>query len=150
MKNLFLLTAFLIFFATAEAQELSLFGPRAGIGNLTDSKNTKIKDGIHSAFGWQVEIPYSGKDITGYGEAGIYFLGAEQGIIYPHVWGYFGFRTRSFGLGIGPVINPLGVGLGFSPYTQIELETLRIPIGVDINLIKGTTRFQVFIGFNYK
>jgi len=80
----------------------------------------------------------------------LYFLGAEQGIVYLHRWGYSGFRTHQVGIGVGPAINPLGVGLGLNPYYQIETETLRIPIGIDINFIKNTTRIQFFFGFNYK
>jgi len=150
MKILFAVIICLLFFCKSEAQQLSLFGPRAGIGSLSDNKNTKIATGVHSAFGWEVEIPYKGEPITGYGEAGFYLLGVEQGIFYPHAWGYFGFRTHSFGFGIGPTLDPLGFGLGFSPYAQVELETIRIPIGIDISLIDKTTKFLFFVGFNYK
>lgn len=150
MKVLLPLIVSLVFMGTTQAQELNLFGPRAGIGSLTDHKNTKIENGVHSAFGWQVEIPYRGREITGYGEAGFYLLGVEQGIFYMHAWGYFGFRTHNFGFGIGPAVNPLGLGIGFSPYTQIELETIRIPIGIDVSLIDKTTKVLLFIGFNYK
>jgi hypothetical protein len=86
----------------------------------------------------------------GYGEAGVMLLGIEQGIIFPHGWAYFGCRYGSIGGGLGPVFDPIGVGLGLNIYTQVLLEKLRIPIGVDLNFIRSTTRIQLFIGFNYR
>lgn len=150
MKIYYVVCAIIIYSLSASCQELHLFGPRAGIGYLSDQGDGNLKKGIHSAFGWQIELPYTGKDITGYGEAGVMLLGIEQGVVFPHIWGYFGIRLKNIGVGIGPAINPIGVGLGLNPYYQIDLETIRIPIGIDMNFIKKTSRFQLFIGFNYK
>ena len=108
-----------------------------------------MKEGVHSAFGWQVELPYSSSDFTGYGEAGLMFLGIEQQTVYPHGWGYFGCRYKAIGGGIGPVVNSIGTGLGLNIYTNIYLEKLRIPIGMDFNFIGSSTRVLLFIGFNY-
>ena len=132
------------------SQEIQWFGPRAGVGNLTSANNSEIKPGIHSAFGWQVELPYTSKELTGYGEAGLTFLGIEQQKVFPNVWGYFGCRYKEIGGGLGPVFNTIGTGLGVNVYTNVYLEKLRIPIGIDFNFIGGSTRVQLFIGFNYK
>ena len=150
MKIRFLLFAVLFFLSMYTARTLHQTVPRAGVGYLSSSGTSDLKDGVHSAFGWQVEIPYSNDKLTGYGEAGIMLLGIEQGIIFPHGWGYFGCRYGSIGGGLGPVFDPIGVGLGMNIYTQALLEKLRIPIGVDLNFIRGTTRIQFFIGFNYR
>lgn len=131
------------------SQSFEPFGPRAGIGYLNKKGDSSFEKGVHSAFGWQVEVPFKDKKVTGYGEAGVYLLGIEQGKFYPHVWGYFGGRYNNFGLGAGPVLDMFGFGLGANTYIQIELENIRIPIGVDVNFIEGTTRTQLFIGFNY-
>ena len=149
MKIRFLFFAILFSSFTVYSQDIHLFGPRAGVGYLSNSGNSDLKDGIHSAFGWQIELPYSNDKLTGYGEAGIMLLGIEQGIIFPHGWGYFGCRYGSIGGGLGPVFDPIGVGIGMNIYHQLLLEKLRVPIGVDLNLIHGTTRIQFFIGFNY-
>jgi len=150
MKFRYLLIITVLCSANVLSQELQWFGPRAGVGNLTSSGKSSIKDGIHSAFGWQVELPYTSDDFTGYGEAGVMFLGIEQQKVYPHSWGYFGCRYKAVGGGLGPVINSIGTGLGMNIYTNIYLEKLRIPIGIDFNFIGGSTRIQLFIGFNYK
>ena len=135
---------------TSYSQSVTPFGPRAGIGYLNDNGKSSLEDGIHSAFGWQVEVPFKDDKLTGYGEAGIYLLGIEQGKFFPHVWGYFGVRYNNTGLGAGPVLNAMGFGIGLSAYNQIELDRIRVPIGIDVNLIDGTTRTQLFIGFNFK
>jgi TolB-like protein len=135
---------------TGRKIELKLFGPRAGVGYVTDRGDSQMKKGVHSAFGWQVELPYVGKEITGYGEAGLLFLGIEQGLVCTHVWGYFGFRLKHFGIGAGPVFSTIGIGIGLNSYALVEIETLRIPIGMDINFIGKATRYQFFFGFNYK
>ena len=149
MKIRYLLVITVLFSVNLLSQEIQWFGPRAGVGNLTNSGKSTMKDGIHSAFGWQVELPYTSNELTGYGEAGLTFLGIEQGAIYPHVWGYFGCRNKNIGGGIGPVFNSIGTGLGMNIYTNINLEKLRIPVGIDFNFIGGATRVQLFIGFNY-
>lgn len=131
------------------AQEYSHLGPRAGIGYLSKRTRSGFDTGLHSAFGWQMEIPYKGKEITGYGEAGLYLLAIEQGKIYTHVWGYFGARYNNIGIGVGPVFNTLGTGLGLNTYYQIVLDGIRIPIGIDVNFIDNKTRLQFFVGFNY-
>ena len=150
MKIRFLLFAVFIFSLRVYSQDATSYGPRAGIGYLSNSGTSDLKEGIHSAFGWQVEVPYSNDKLTGYGEAGVMLLGIEQGIIFPHGWAYFGCRYGSIGGGLGPVFDPIGVGLGINIYHQLILEKLRVPIGVDLNFIHGTTRIQLFIGFNYK
>jgi hypothetical protein len=104
-----------------------------------------MKTGVHSAFGWQVELPYSDGDLTGYGEAALSFLGIEQGKVYPNVSGYFGCRYKTIGAGLGPVFNPIGTGLGINMYYNIFTEKLRIPIGIDWNFIGGATRVHLFI-----
>ena len=149
MRKYFLLA--IIFFGSMNAlcQELSLVGPCAGIGILSDARDTKIKSGFHSAFGWRIELPYKSKDITGYGEGGFMLLGIDQGIFFPHGWGYFGIRGKEIGFGVGPVINPLGVGIGVNPYYQVVSDKLRIPIGLTIDFISGTQRYQLSVGFMY-
>lgn len=109
-----------------------------------------MKAGIHSAFGWQLEIPYTSGDLTGYGEGGLMFLGIEQGEIYPYAWGYFGCRYKAIGGGLGPAFNPAGTGLGINFYFNFYTEKLRIPLGIDCNFIGNTKRIQFFIGFRYK
>lgn len=140
----------ILFTINAFSQEIHWFGPVAGVGNLTNSGKSTMKDDIHSAFGWHIEIPYTSNDLTGYGEAGLTFLGIEQQKVFPNVWGYFGARYKVIGGGLGPVFNTVGTGLGMNIYTNIYLDKLRIPLGLDFNFIGGDTRMQLFIGFNYK
>jgi hypothetical protein len=149
MKNFLLVAVLFLYSNTMFSQEFNLIGPRAGIGILSGPGIKNIKEGVHSAFGWQVEIPYKSSDLTGYGEGGLMLLAIEQGKIFPHVWAYFGVRGREFGLGAGPAINPIGIGLGINPYYQIELEKLRIPIGFNLDFIRGTQRYQLSICFMY-
>lgn len=137
-------------FGLSSKTELQLVGPRAGVGYLFDDANANLAEGLHSAFGWQVEIPYRSGDFTGYGEAGLMLLGAEQGILWPSAWGFFGFSYKNMGVGAGPVANPLGIGIGFGPYYQILTPTLRIPIGCNIELIDGNTRLQFLVGFSLR
>ena len=150
MKILILLILISIFCSDLKSQSLELFGPRAGVGNLTSSGNSRIKQGIHSSFGWEIELPYSDNDLTGYGAAGVKLLGIEQQKAYPHIWGYFGCRYKSIGAGLGPVYNAIGAGLGLNIYTNLYSEKLRIPIGIDFNIIGKISRVELFIGFNYK
>ncbi len=127
-------------------------GPRACIGFLVGGEDIddEMNGGLHSAFGWQLDIPYSSKDFTGYGEGGIMLLGIEHGIFFPHVWGYFGIRNDEIGFGIGPVFSPLGLGLGINPYYQIQADKLRIPIGFNLDLIGSAQRYQLSVGFMYR
>jgi hypothetical protein len=150
MRICILLFVIILFSLNVFCQELQWFGPRAGVGILSDSGKSDMKKGIHSAFGWQIELPYSNGDLIGYGEAGLMFIGIEQGKVYPHVWGYFGCRYKEIGGGLGPVFNPIGTGLGINMYYNLLLEKLRVPIGIDLNFIGGTSRIVFFIGFNYK
>ena len=150
MKIYYLVSATIIFSLNVHCQELQWFGPRAGVGTLSNSGNSDMKSGVHSAFGWQIELPYTNGDLTGYGEAGLMFLGIEQGKVFANVCGYFGCRYKEVGAGLGPVFNPIGTGLGINMYYNILLEKLRVPVGIDWNFIGGTTRIQFFIGFNYK
>jgi hypothetical protein len=150
MKLCYILLLAILLSTIAFSQEIKLFGPRAGIGNLTNSGNSSIEKGILSAFGWQIEFPYTSGDLTGYGEGGFMLLGIEQQRIYPHFWGYFGCRYKELGGGIGPVFNSIGIGLGINVYKDIILENLRIPIGLDFNFIGKSTRAMLFIGFHYK
>ncbi len=150
MKSLYIFALVCITAANVYGQEMQWFGPIAGVGNLTNSGSSSMKDGIHSAFGWHVELPYTSGDLTGYGEAGVTLLGIEQQKLYPNIWGYFGCRYKAIGGGLGPVVNSIGTGLGLNIYTNLFLETLRIPIGIDFNIIGGVTRAQLFIGFNYR
>lgn len=148
--NRFLFYAVLFCFGPVVlAQSAAPFGPRAGIGFNDSGAGSRLDKGIHSAFGWQVEVPFKSGALTGYGEAGVYLLGVEQGIFYPHVWGYFGARYNNVGAGAGPVINAIGFGLGANLYYQFELEKIRIPVGMDFNVVEGYKRFQLFVGFNY-
>lgn len=141
---------FVLFTSAVFSQEIQWFGPVAGVGNLTNSGKSTMKDDLHSAFGWHIEVPYTSNDLTGYGEAGITLLGIEQQRVYPNAWGYFGARYKAIGGGLGPVFNSVGTGLGMNIYTNLYLDKLRIPIGFDFNFIGGNTRVQLFIGFNYK
>jgi hypothetical protein len=150
MKRYLLLFGLILFSLNAQCQELKWFGPRAGVGTLSNSGGSDIKSGIHSSFGWQVELPYTDGDLTGYGEAGLAFLAVEQGKVFTNVWGYFGCRYKTIGAGLGPVFNPIGTGLGVNMYYNLYSEKLRIPIGIDWNFIGGTTRVQLFIAFTYK
>jgi hypothetical protein len=150
MKILFLFAVILITSVNLYSQEMEWFGPIAGVGYLNNSGKSTMKNGIHSAFGWHIELPYTSGDLTGYGEAGLTLLGIEQQKVYPNVWGYFGCRYKEIGIGMGPVVNSIGTGLGVNLYTNVFLEKLRIPIGFDFNFIGGSTRIQLFIGFNYK
>ena len=149
MRSIFLLAIIFLCSISALCQELNLVGPCAGIGILSDARDTKIKSGFHTAFGWRIELPYKSKEITGYGEGGFMLLGIDQGIFYPHGWGYFGIRSNEIGFGIGPVVNPLGIGIGINPYYQIVSDKLRIPIGVTIDFIAHTQRYQLSVGFMY-
>ncbi len=150
MKTLLVLLALVLLPLTSHAQEINLFGPRAAVGNLSRSGDSSMKKGVHSAFGWEIELPYTSGDLTGYGEAGFMLLAIEQGKVFPYGWGYFGVRYNTVGLGIGPAINPVGFGLGANMYYQFLLEKVRIPVGLDWNFVKGTTRVQLFVGFNYR
>jgi hypothetical protein len=150
MRTFLIVFAVIMFSPNTNSQELRLFGPRAGFGILPEDTKAKLKSGIHSAFGWQIEVPYASKEITGYGEGGLMLLGIEQGVVFPYLWGFFGIRTKIVGFGVGPVVNPIGIGLGINPYFQIDLEKTRIPIGLTMDFIQGTTRFQFSVGFMYK
>ena len=150
MKLSYVLIAVTMFTANGYAQELQVFGPRAAIGTISDVRVADMTKGVHSAFGWEIEIPYKSGDFTGYGAAGVMLLAIEQGKFLPHVWGYFGCRYKTIGGGLGPVINPIGVGLGLNVYHSFFTETLRIPVGFDFNFIRNSTRVAFFIGFNYK
>jgi hypothetical protein len=150
MKIFILLSGLILFPASTHCQELQWFGPRAGIGILSNSGDSYLKSGAHSAFGWQLEFPYTNGNFTGYGEAGFMLLGIEQGKIFPHGWGYFGCRYKEIGAGLGPVVNPIGAGLGFNIYYGIPLNKLKVPVGIDCNIMGDVTRFQFFAGFNYK
>ena len=129
--------------------DINFFGPRAGIGFAPQKTGTSLDEGVHSAFGWQVEIPYKSDKLTGYGEAGFLLLATEQGIFYPDAWGFFGFRYGFIGFGAGPVVNPMGIGLGFGPYINLVTGKLRIPIGINTQIIDKKVRFQSLIGFNF-
>ena len=114
-KILFPILFMAIQFATALG-DIDLVGPRAGIGFWTKKKGISLDGGMHSAFGWQIEVPYRSDNFVGYGEAGFLLLGVEQGLFYPHIWGFFGMRYQNFGFGLGPVANISGIGIGFGPY----------------------------------
>lgn len=149
MKKL-LPALFLLLVSVSFAQQtISLFGPRAGAGYLLDSEQTSLKKGFHSAFGWQLEVPYKSPAFTGYGEAGFLLLGVEQGIFYPEAWGYFGMRAGMFGLGIGPAFNPMGIGIGVAPYYQYITETLRVPFTLNMTFIDGKAKFGLLMGFSF-
>jgi len=64
MKIRFLLFAVFIFSLRVYSQDATSYGPRAGIGYLSNSGTSDLKEGIHSAFGWQVEVPYSNDKLT--------------------------------------------------------------------------------------
>lgn len=150
MKAITIFALTLLCSLTALGQDIQWFGPIAGVGTVNSSGNSTMKDGIHSAFGWRIEVPYTSNDLTGYGEAGVTFLGIEQQKVYPHLWGYFGARYKAIGGGLGPVFNTFGTGLGMNIYSNIYLDKLRIPIGLDLNFIGGITRAQLFVSFSYR
>jgi hypothetical protein len=146
MKTLICLL--IIVFSAKAANDFSFIGPRAGVGYLNSDEGRSLNKGIHSAFGWSVEIPYKSGKFVGYGEGGFLVLGVEQGIFYPTAWGFFGMRYGHFGAGAGPVVNPMGVGIGFGPYYQLNLPDVRIPIGFNVEFIKSNARFQFLVGFS--
>jgi len=135
-----------------EQGQVQLVGPRAGIGTLLKTKNANkdVSGAIHSAFGWQMEVPYKSGDFTGYGEAGFMLLAVERGIFYPTTWGFFGFSYKNFGIGFGPVANRQGIGIGIAPYFQYLTPSLRIPITLHTEIVDYTYRMQIMIGFSIR
>jgi|GEM_PF-3224354 len=142
--------------APASAEEFidqfSFLGPRAGVSMVAEDllvdKETRA---FNSLFGWVMDVRYmSRRNFEGYAELGGFLEGVENGVIYPEVWGYFGFRQKAgFGLGLGPSISVYGVGLGIAPSYSFRLDRLLIPVTFNTVLTDGIPRHQLHVGFSY-
>lgn len=132
--------------------QFSFLGPRAGISMvpepLLEGKDTRA---VNSLFGWVMDVRYMSKrNFEGYAELGGFLEGVENGVIYPEVWGYFGFRQKAgFGLGLGPSISVYGVGLGIAPSYAFRMDHLLIPVTFNTVITGGEPRFQLHFGFSY-
>ena len=138
---------------------VSLSGPRFGMTFLNQTiLDTLAEHDIEvgrviTQFGWQFEKRfYAGPSgLTALNEWVVLLGGLDQGVALPSVTWLAGLRTKEGAeIGIGPNINPLGVGLAIAAGTTFRAGALNIPVNVAMVPSKSGVRVSFLTGFNMR